>query len=722
MTSIVLVMSPPPSPFVGSMALAQLKAQVTDNGHSCSILYSNMLHARRVGNIVYGCGARQVMMGELPFALALFKGNGGKVDPADIQSICGPYLEELKPYAPERSPEDMVWKLVEHAQATAEETARKILEQRPVVVGFSCTHRQLAASLLIALIVKAECPGTITIFGGNGDLYGPMGMEALRQFRQIDFVARGDSEISFVKWLDLVTQGRAEEPVPGIISRRNINDMRVSMMSDEEFENLPFADHSDFIDQIKTLFPSRPPADLVLPFEMNRGCWWSMTSKRCLFCAENLADSRTRVRSDRRVRAEIEAMLANRASLSLLCTDTAMRKDRYKAFLPWIASRKEIKNLFVETMASLDEEQVSKLAKAKISRFQPGIENLSDDSLRYLSKPTSSRHNIAFLKFCREYGLDPSWNYLTQIPFLQPSELAEQCHRIAVLEHLTPPRTNPLKIQRTSLLFAKLSSMEDMPLEPDPIMKLCFPLDRNSLMNLSLTFVCPSLSRSMRTKEREEHNATLGNYLERWRAEFPTSYLVMARRKNCLVVVDTRKCRDRIRRVLRGPHKDVYEFCSSWKSRAAVKNSFANTHPAPEIDKAVDDLIASNLLLEIDGHILALATRIHLGMRATPPAMHGVASLASQSFGSFIEAGKVLGASWRSIPKRLGCYQMGMLLRLKGKILSRILWCAVRLLLWRRRVQDTSLQKELSFPIDPRVVNPHPPINAEVRPSSNEEV
>jgi hypothetical protein len=72
MTSVVLVLSPPISPWVGSMALAQLKAQAVTHGHACKVIYANLLHARRLGNIVYGYGAGQVMLGELPFALALF--------------------------------------------------------------------------------------------------------------------------------------------------------------------------------------------------------------------------------------------------------------------------------------------------------------------------------------------------------------------------------------------------------------------------------------------------------------------------------------------------------------------------------------------------------------------------------------------------------------------------------------------------------------------------
>ncbi len=680
MTPVVLVLCPPQNPFVGSMALAQLKAQAIAHGHRCRVIYANLLYARRIGTILCGYGARQVMMGELPFALALFGGRKGAPDDGRIRTICRTYLEELRPFAPDRRPEDIVWNLAEHARATAEETAKRILEERPAVVGFSCTHRQLAASLLVARMVKRKCPDIITIFGGNGDLFGPMGTEALRQFEQIDFVARGDSEISFIRWLDFAMEGRAEEPVPGIQSRRHTDDGNAPMLSNEEFENLPFADHTDFLEEFAALLPSHALENAMIPFEMNRGCWWSMTSKRCLFCAENLADRRTRVRSAARVKAEIEAMLAKRKKISLLCTDTALRKDRYRDFLPWVANRREIKRLFVETMASLDEEQVSSLAKARVFRFQPGIENLSDNSLRHLSKPTSARHNIALLKYCREYDIYPSWNYLMQIPFLEPSDLAEQCRRMRLLEHLVPPRTNPVKIQRTSRLYARLSEMQDMPLEPEPIMQLCYPLEKSSLMNLSLTFHCPSLESLLKTREKEEHDGQLRNCLANWRKNFLTSYLVMAVKPRDLVVLDTRACRTRIRHVLRGVRKDVYELCISWKTKASVRRALESVYPSREIDNAVDELLAEHLLLEIDGQLLALATRMPLGMRAAPPAVEGLASLASHRLRDFLAAGKILGAGWTSLPQRLGYFAVGKLLSLREKILSHIAWRAVRLL------------------------------------------
>ena len=679
MIPVVLVLSPPPSPWVGSMVLAQLKAQAAAHGHACKVIYANLLHARRLGNVVYGLGVRQVLLGELPFALALFGRGQGDLDPGEIRLVLGPSLEPLRRFAPDRSPEQIVEKLVEHAWATAEETARMVLEERPAVVGFSCTHRQLAASLLVARMVKAERPATITIFGGNGDLYGVMGTEALRRFDQIDFLARGDADISFVRWLDLAMQGRAEEPVEGIVSRINPGDMRAPMLSDEEFENLPFADHSDFLEQIHAAFPSGPPA-AVLPFEMNRGCWWSMTSRRCLFCAENLADRRTRVRSDARVKAEIEAILAGRESVSLICTDTAMRKERYKELLPWLAGKRKIKRLFVETMASLDEEQVRSLARAKVAGFQPGIEHLSDDALRHLSKPTSARHNIALLKHCREYGLRPTWNYLMGIPFLEPGDLAGQRHRIAVLEHLAPPNPNPMKIQRTSRLSEKLLEMGNMPFEPDPIMKLCYPFDLPTLMNLSLTFVCPSLTPLLKSPEREKHDGQILEYLARWKSNHATSYLVMAGRNGRTTVIDTRVCRTRLRHVLLGIQSDVYAFCSSWKTRASIREALGRKGEYDGIDAAIRALLEKNLLLEIDGQFLALATRMHLGLGSAPLSLDGLASLADVPWPRFLEAGRTLGTRRSSGPKRLACYALGKLIYAGIKAKSVLAWRLVRLL------------------------------------------
>ncbi len=683
MTPVVLVLSPPQDARVGSMALAQLKAQAVAHGHPCKVIYASLLHARRLGGIVYGRGANQVMLGEMPFALALFGRGRGNPSRAEIREVCGPYLAGLRYFAPDRDPESVVWALVEHAQATAEEATKRILEEQPVVVGFSCTHRQLAASLLIARMVKSERPGTITIFGGNGDLYGTMGTEALRQFGQIDFLARGDSEYSFAQWLDSVMQGHPEQPVRGIVSRRNPEDMSAPVLTDEEFENLPFADHTDFLEQLAAGSASGT-ANAILPFEMNRGCWWSMTSKRCLFCAENLADCKTRVRSDARVKAELGALLERHKNISLLCTDTALRKDRYRDLLCWIAGRKEIRHLFVETMASLDETQVASLAEAKVARFQPGIEHLSDRALRHLSKPTSARHNVALLKYCREYGIHPTWNYLMEIPFLEPGELDEQCRRISVLAHLAPPLANPVKIQRTSRLFDKLAGMEGMPLEPDPVMRFCYPLDRPTLMNLSLTFTCPSLAASMKTTAQEEHDRKIQERIALWRTAFRTSYLVMSEEKQHLVLVDTRACRLRIRHVLSGVRKDVYELCSSWKTRASILETLNRGYDTAAIDEAIGALLAANLLLEIDGQFLALATRIHRGMGASPRSMDGLAALGSLSWRGYDTAGRALGTRWTSLPRRLCYYLAGKLLSSKEKASSIIAWRTVRLLAWTR--------------------------------------
>jgi hypothetical protein len=222
--------------------------------------------------------------------------------------------------------------------------------------------------------------------------------------------------------------------------------------------------------------------------------------------------------------------------------------------------------------------------------------------------------------------------------------------------------------------------MKEMPLEPDPIMRICYPFDKSSVMNLSLTFACPSLNASLKSKDREEHNSILRNCLEHWRARFPISYLVMIKRKQNLVIVDTRTCRVRMRHVLQGIHKDIYELCLSWKTKPFIREALGHNHPSADIDKAIDDLLASNLLLEIDQHLFALATRLRLGLWAAPPSMDNLASIGALRWRSFIEAGGILGTKGNAGPRRFCYYLLGKLMLAKQKTISSLAWRVVRLI------------------------------------------
>jgi hypothetical protein len=121
-------------------------------------------------------------------------------------------------------------------------------------------------------------------------------------------------------------------------------------------------------------------------------------------------------------------------------------------------------------------------------------------------------------------------------------------------------------------------------------------------------------------------------------------------------------------------------LCTSWKTRASIVDALRDRSPA-EIDKTIGELLAGNLLLEIDGQFLTLATRMYPGMRAAPLALDALASLSRLSWRNYIAAGRALGARWPSAPQRLGRYWLGKLIFVKEKLISIATWWTVRFLL-----------------------------------------
>ena len=65
--------------------------------------------------------------------------------------------------------------------------------------------------------------------------------------------------------------------------------------------------------------------------------------------------------------------------------------------------------VWYETKANLSRDQVRTLAEARVNRIQPGIESLSDKSLRLMRKGSTKAVNLQLLRWCAEYGVGVSF-------------------------------------------------------------------------------------------------------------------------------------------------------------------------------------------------------------------------------------------------------------------------------------------------------------------------
>ena len=157
----------------------------------------------------------------------------------------------------------------------------RIERLRPRLVGFPTSFHQTCACLAVAQRLKKAASPPLVVFGG-ANCEGEMGWQLIRSFPWIDYVATGEADLSFPRFIANVLDGKAHNAVPGIIGRGGelSHPERVADM-----DALPMPDYSEFFEQARasSLGETLHPVALI---ETSRGCWWG-AKQHCTFCGLN---------------------------------------------------------------------------------------------------------------------------------------------------------------------------------------------------------------------------------------------------------------------------------------------------------------------------------------------------------------------------------------------------------------------------------------------------
>lgn len=323
------------------------------------------------------------------------------------------------------------------------------------VVGFTSTFQQNVASFAFARRLKEEFPGVVTLFGG-ANFDGQMGLEYLRVLDFVDYAAVGEGDQSFPAFLTALSRGTPDR-VPGIARRTPEGEVRVEgeCAPFDDLDSLPTPDYDDYFDRAERLgLPAATGrAHVDLPVETARGCWWGQ-KHHCIFCGLNSETMRFRRKSAQRAVAEINELSTRYKSLGIEAVDNILDLSYLSTVLPEVAERGHDFDIFYETKSNLAPEDLAVLARAGVRRIQPGIESLSTPLLQVMRKGTTGIRNVAFLKWCRRFGIRPSWNLLWGFPGEQPEHYEQQLATVAMIPHLQPPDgEGRLWLERFSPMF-----------------------------------------------------------------------------------------------------------------------------------------------------------------------------------------------------------------------------------------------------------------------------
>ncbi|MDD5032884.1 MAG: radical SAM protein [Candidatus Pacebacteria bacterium] len=299
---------------------------------------------------------------------------------------------------------------------TPEETVQKILEMNPDVLGLSGnTHNRFTAIEVIKL-AKKQKPNLKVVVGGPH--FGLTGKDALKTVSEIDFVVKGEGELTA---RELLKSGFKEEKFPGILGivyrdkNRNIIEN-----SDRPFvqnlDDLPMpAWHLFDLSRYKGT-PIEKTGMKTIGIVSSRGC-----PNQCIFCSARAFHRGTlRVRSPKNFVDEIEYLQKNYGYGAFNFWDDtfSMIPSRAAEICEEILRRKLKISWYTPCRVNtVDKKLLALMKKAGCVRVNFGIESGSPKILKVMKKGITMEQARAAIKAAVEVGLDITLNFLVVYPY-----------------------------------------------------------------------------------------------------------------------------------------------------------------------------------------------------------------------------------------------------------------------------------------------------------------
>lgn len=597
--------------FTPTIALSLLKPALSRRGISSSTHYFLIDYAERVGLRFYNSIVDHDLIpltklaGEWIFSGALLDSS-----PEDVRA----YVEQVLldrdrglnrcRKVSRRRIERLV---AEHAAAGAflDFCVEQLLPLEPRVVGLTSAFEQHVPSLALAKRIKAAAPDTFIVLGG-ANCEGAMGAETVRRFPFVDATLSGEGDLVFPELVSRLLGGRSIEDLPGIRTRAKVEREFAAGHFDNtppilDLDALPEPDYEDYLQRFRRsrFFRHWQPR---LIFETSRGCWWGERS-HCTFCGLNGATMKFRSKSAGRVLGELESVMTRYPGHDLDTSDNILDLGYFESVLPELARRDVQVGLFYETKSNLKKEQVRLLRAAGISRIQPGIESLSDEVLRRVRKGVSALQNVQLLKWCKEAGLDVSWNILCGIPGEPAAEYERMAEIVPLLTHLPPPASiSRIRLDRFSPNFFDAERQGFRDVRPVECYRHIYrSLPAEALHNLAYYFDYDYRL----PQDPDGYAAALDDAVYEWGEVHAQSALFSIDLADHLMIWDLRPVAQQFLTVLSGLERRVYLACDaiSYPRRLAAALSCRED----DVAAAVAPLVDRGLILRDGERLLALA-------------------------------------------------------------------------------------------------------------------
>ena len=614
MKNVALVRMPWGSLGRPSPAIGILRAVLNSAKISSQVFYPDFWCAHAIGNDFYravASGEHWPLLPEWLFSKAAFPGEFTEPTAGVIEK----WDAELR-----RSNRVMLrnWKpeLIRFRENIAQLVAKRLARECATadVVAFTCSINQLVPALAAARAVKARNPGIKVLLGGT-QVEGKMGDETLRLAPWVDATYKGEAEVGLLETLEWLF-GNATAPPSEFVSYRTADSEAkfapgVALLDD--MDQSPTPDYQPYFEQLSTdeALELRVMCEAV-PFVSSRGCWWGQ-KKHCTFCGLNGNGMAFRHKSADLIVEEILSLVRDYQCLTLVAMDNIIPQSYFKDVLPRLRDSGLDLDIRYETKSNLSRQQVELYRDAGVRLIQPGIESLSDHTLRLMRKGVTGLRNIYTLKLAAQYDLQVQWNLLVGFPGETLGDFEDQASLIPRLHHLMPPvGTAWIRLERFSPFHFEPEKLGVRSVKPLASYRDVFPSAGVDFSNLAFYF---SFEKEHKSDVTEASQAALVTattvWQRRWHKRGTPPTLHFYRGGSFVEVRDRRHRKGETIHRLTNLEADLLLACEDIVSRKALYGRFGD---AEAVDSVIDALDELKLIAIDENHVLGLPIPAPKGM------------------------------------------------------------------------------------------------------------
>jgi len=301
------------------------------------------------------------------------------------------------------------------AMEAKEHLYHRVAQEDFDLIGFTSTAEARFSTIDQITRVRQIAPQTKIVVGGH--FFSQTAEEALRRIPQIDFVVRGEGELTLADLVCVLAEGRSTfESIDGLSYRVNHSVIHnVDRKPEPNFERFQI----DYGLIMKTgydlLFPMKNWEEredmLAFPIMLGRGC-----NQKCIFCIHRYLPYRTLKLEQ--MTAQIDWAIERVGTRHFMFTDPSFseRKGLITDLCHYLIDKKYGIQWYCETRADVSPDVLRLMSRAGCISVDFALESGSERVLRALGKRIKLSEIESFARTCQDLGIRATFFTMVSLP------------------------------------------------------------------------------------------------------------------------------------------------------------------------------------------------------------------------------------------------------------------------------------------------------------------